>query len=127
MCALTIGESATAGYIGLINGIVSITYAAPDTLVTNNASQDKECSHIIFFNYHSAAVVVKIYYLPNNATAVRVPASEDQYKIAEHSIGADKTWTWDIPMYLAATNDTIGVTASTTAVVNCLAFGYEKA
>ena len=112
--------------MGFLNPITATAYTAPQSLVTNNASQDKECSHIIFFNFHSSAVTVNIYYLPNNSTAVRVPASEDSYKIAQHSIGADKTWTWDIPTYLAATNDTIGVYASVTAVVNALAMGYEK-
>jgi hypothetical protein len=124
--ALTIGESATAGYLGFLNPITATAYTAPQTLVTCNASEDKECSHIIFFNFHTVAVTVCIYYLPNNGGAVRVPASEDSYKIAEHSIGINKSWTWDIPTYLAATNDTIGVYASVTAVVNALAMGYEK-
>lgn len=129
--AITIGESATAGYLGLLNPITGTAYNAVQTLVTNDASQDKEVSAVLFKNFHTSAVTVNIYYLPNNAGAVRTPASEDDYKIWECAIPAPSGTEsgmrcFDIPVYLAATNDTIRVYASTTSVVLALANGYEK-
>lgn len=124
--AYTPGESATQGYLGLINGCTGVAYSSPTTLVTNNAAQTKTLTSITIFNFHSAAVVCNIYYLPNNATAVRTPASEDDYKFFQISVAADDTEVVDIPWQLNATNDTVRVYSSVTAVTNYLAMGYEE-
>jgi len=119
------GESESQGYLGFLNGMTGTAYTTVQTLVTNDASQSKTVTSIIVFNYHTSAVTFNLYYLPNNAGAVRTPASEDQYKIWEVSIAASDTEVFDIPVQLNATNDTLRCYASTTAVVNAVAFGYE--
>lgn len=124
--ALSAGESATQGYLGIINGCTGVAYTAPQTLVTNNASQSKIVTLCHFFNFHSSAVTVNFYILPNSSGAVRTPASEDEYKFFEESIAALDYFVWDVPAYLAATNDTIRIYASVTAVINAIAWGYEK-
>ncbi|KKM77875.1 hypothetical protein LCGC14_1365640 [marine sediment metagenome] len=120
------GESTTVGYLGLLNPISSGTaYTNVETLVTNAASQRKTITMIHIFNFHSSAVTVNGYYLPNSSSSVRTPASEDDYKIFEESIDALDFFIYDGTLQLNGQNDTVRLYASTADVINVFAFGAE--